>query len=157
MPNSSVMATSPGRLNPTSFGVGAAPHREDQLEPRPVRQGVGRSATRWTRKPPLGPPHRLGRKRISSQQLYNDITSSTSELFPSSSAASRVIFVRVLRAHGKLGGYAPRVKKVKDQLLRMLTKPRTTVIVGRGCNFREQQRLLCGHIHEGPTWTGSGA
>ena len=99
----------------------------------------------------LGPPHRPRRARriFEVRKLYNDITF-IDEFFTLEFCVEQKFYsFGFSERSGNWEIMSREFKKVKDQLLKMLTNRGQPVIVVEDGNFENSSELLLRHIHEG--------
>jgi stage V sporulation protein R len=147
--NSGVMATSPGRLNPYKLGVELFRNIED-------RWNRGQFGKEWDECDSMDQKRHwdrrtgLGRKRLFEvRKLYNDITF-IDEFFTLEFCIEQKFYsFGFSERSGNWEIMSREFKKVKDQLLRMLTNRGQPVILVEDGNFENRSELLLRHIHEG--------
>jgi stage V sporulation protein R len=147
--NSGVMATSPGRLNPYKLGVELLRNIED-------RWNRGQFGKEWDECDSMEQKRHwdrrtgLGMKRLFEvRKLYNDITF-IDEFFTLEFCVEQKFYsLGFSERSGNWEIMSREFKKVKDQLLRMLTNRGQPVIVVEDGNFENRSELLLRHIHEG--------
>jgi stage V sporulation protein R len=147
--NSGVMATSPGRLNPYKLGVELFRNVED-------RWNRGQYGKEWDECDSMDQKRHwdrrtgLGKKRLFEvRKLYNDITF-IDEFFTLEFCVEQKFYsFGFSERSGNWEIMSREFKKVKDQLLRMLTNRGQPVIVVEDGNFENRSELLLRHIHEG--------
>ena len=147
--NSGVMATSPGRLNPYKLGVELFRNIED-------RWNRGQYGKEWDECDSMDQKRHwdrrtgLGMKRLFEvRKLYNDITF-IDEFFTLEFCVDQKFYAfGFSERSGNWEIMSREFKKVKDQLLRMLTNRGQPVIVVEDGNFENRSELLLRHIHEG--------
>jgi stage V sporulation protein R len=147
--NSGVMATSPGRLNPYKLGVELFRNIED-------RWNRGQYGKEWDECDSMDQKRHwdrrtgLGMKRIFEvRKLYNDITF-IDEFFTLEFCVEQKFYsLGFSERSGNWEIMSREFKKVKDQLLRMLTNRGQPVILVEDGNFENRSELLLRHIHEG--------
>jgi stage V sporulation protein R len=155
--NSGVLATSPGRLNPYKLGVELFRSIEDRWN----RGQFGKEwdecdsmdqKRNWDRRTGLGP------KRIFEvRKLYNDITF-IDEFFTLEFCVEQKFYsFGFSERSGNWEIMSREFKKVKDQMLKMLTNRGQPVIVVEDGNFENKSELLLRHIHEGTDLDGAQA
>jgi stage V sporulation protein R len=152
--NAGVLATAPGRLNPYKLGV----ELFRSIEERWNRGQFGKEwdecdqmdlKRNWDRRTGLG------RKRIFEvRKLYNDITF-IDEFFTLEFCIEQKFYAfGFSERSGNWEIMSREFKKVKDQLLKMLTNRGQPVIVVEDGNFDNKSELLLRHIHEGADLDG---
>jgi stage V sporulation protein R len=147
--NSGVMATTPGRLNPYKLGVELFRNIED-------RWNRGQFGKEWDECDSMDQKRHwdrrtgLGRKRLFEvRKLYNDITF-IDEFFTLEFCIEQKFYsFGFSERSGNWEIMSREFKKVKDQLLRMLTNRGQPVILVEDGNFENRSELLLRHIHEG--------
>jgi len=147
--NSGVMATSPGRLNPYKLGVELFRNVED-------RWNRGQYGKEWDECDSMDQKRHwdrrtgLGKSRLFEvRKLYNDITF-IDEFFTLEFCIEQKFYsFGFSERSGNWEIMSREFKKVKDQLLRMLTNRGQPVIVVEDGNFENRSELLLRHIHEG--------
>ncbi len=147
--NSGVLATSPGRLNPYKLGVELLRNIED-------RWNRGQFGKEWDECDSMELKRNwdrrtgLGAKRIFEvRKLYNDITF-IDEFFTLEFCIEQKFYAfGFSERSGNWEIMSREFKKVKDQMLRMLTNRGQPVIVVEDGNFENRSELLLRHIHEG--------
>jgi len=147
--NSGVLATSPGRLNPYKLGVELFRNIEDRWN----RGQFGKEwddcdqmdlKRNWDRRTGLG-----AQRIFEVRKLYNDITF-LDEFFTLEFCIEQKFYsFGFSERSGNWEIMSREFKKVKDQLLRMLTNRGQPVIVVEDGNFENKSELLLRHIHEG--------
>jgi stage V sporulation protein R len=155
--NSGVLATSPGRLNPYKLGVELLRNIED-------RWNKGQFGKEWNecdsmeRKRNWDLRTGLGRKKLFEvRKMYNDITF-IDEFFTLEFCIDQKFYSFGFQERsGNWEIMSREFKKVKDQLLRMLTNRGQPVIVVEDGNFENRSELLLRHIHEGTDLDGGQA
>ncbi len=155
--NSGVLATSPGRLNPYKLGVELLRNIED-------RWNKGQFGKEWDECDSMDLKRNwdrrtgLGRKKIFEvRKLYNDITF-IDEFFTLEFCVEQKFYQFGFQERtGNWEIMSREFKKVKDQLLRMLTNRGQPVIVVEDGNFENRSELLLRHIHEGTDLDGAQA
>jgi stage V sporulation protein R len=155
--NSGVLATSPGRLNPYKLGVELLRNIEDRWN----RGQFGKEwdecdsmeqKRNWDRRTGLGM-----RRLFEVRKLYNDITF-IDEFFTLEFCVEQKFYMFGFQERsGNWEIMSREFKKVKDQLLRMLTNRGQPVIVVEDGNFENKSELLLRHIHEGTDLDGGQA
>ncbi len=152
--NAGVLATAPGRLNPYKLGI----ELFRSIEERWNRGQFGKEwdecdqmdlKRNWDRRTGLG------RKRIFEvRKLYNDITF-IDEFFTLEFCIEQKFYAfGFSERSGNWEIMSREFKKVKDQLLKMLTNRGQPVIVVEDGNFDNKSELLLRHIHEGADLDG---
>ncbi len=147
--NAGVMATSPGRLNPYKLGVELFRNIED-------RWNRGQFGKEWDECDQMDVKKNwdrrtgLGRARIFEvRKLYNDITF-IDEFFTLEFCIEQKFYsFGFSERSGSWEIMSREFKKVKDQLLKMLTNRGQPVIVVEDGNFDNKSELLLRHVHEG--------
>jgi stage V sporulation protein R len=147
--NSGVLATSPGRLNPYKLGVELLRNIEE-------RWNRGQFGKEWDECDSMDLKRNwdrrtgLGRKRLFEvRKLYNDITF-IDEFFTLEFCVEQKFYTFGFSDRsGNWEIMSREFKKVKDQMLRMLTNRGQPVIVVEDGNFENRSELLLRHIHEG--------
>ena len=147
--NSGVLATSPGRLNPYKLGVELLRNIED-------RWNRGQFGKEWDECDSMELKRNwdrrtgLGMKRLFEvRKLYNDITF-IDEFFTLEFCVEQKFYAfGFSERSGNWEIMSKEFKKVKDQMLRMLTNRGQPVIVVEDGNFENRSELLLRHIHEG--------
>jgi stage V sporulation protein R len=155
--NSGVLATSPGRLNPYKLGVELFRSIED-------RWNKGQFGKEWDECDQMDLKRNwdrrtgLGAKRIFEvRKLYNDITF-LDEFFTLEFCIEQKFYsFGFSERSGNWEIMSREFKKVKDQLLKMLTNRGQPVIVVEDGNFENKSELLLRHIHEGTDLDGNQA
>jgi stage V sporulation protein R len=155
--NSGVLATAPGRLNPYKLGVELFRNIED-------RWNKGQFGKEWDECDSMDLKRNwdrrtgLGRKKIFEvRKLYNDITF-IDEFFTLEFCVEQKFYMFGFQERtGNWEIMSREHKKVKDQLLRMLTNRGQPVIVVEDGNFENRSELLLRHIHEGIDLDGAQA
>jgi stage V sporulation protein R len=155
--NSGVLATSPGRLNPYKLGVELLRNIED-------RWNKGQFGKEWDECDSMEQKRNwdrrtgLGRQRIFEvRRLYNDITF-LDEFFTLEFCVEQKFYAFGFQERtGNWEIMSREFKKVKDQLLKMLTNRGQPVIVVEDGNFENRSELLLRHIHEGTDLDGGQA
>jgi stage V sporulation protein R len=147
--NSGVLATSPGRLNPYKLGVELL----RSIEERWNRGQFGKEwdecdsmelKRNWDRRTGLG-----RRRLFEVRRLYNDITF-IDEFFTLEFCVEQKFYTFGFSDRsGNWEIMSREFRKVKDQILRMLTNRGQPVIVVEDGNFENRSELLLRHIHEG--------
>jgi len=146
---SGVLATSPGKLNPYKLGVELLRNIED-------RWNKGQFGKEWDecdsmdQKKDWDRRTGLGRAKIFEvRKLYNDITF-LDEFFTMEFCVEQKFYSFGFQERsGNWEITSKEFKKVKDQLLKMLTNRGQPVIVVEDANFENRSELLLKHIHEG--------
>ncbi len=147
--NAGVLATSPGRLNPYKLGVELFRSIED-------RWNKGQYGKEWDECESMEQKRNwdrrtgFGAKRIFEvRKLYNDITF-IDEFFTLEFCVEQKFYsFGFSERSGSWEIMSREFKKVKDQMLRMLTNRGQPVIVVEDGNFENKSELLLRHIHEG--------
>jgi stage V sporulation protein R len=147
--NAGVLATSPGRLNPYKLGVELFRSIED-------RWNKGQFGKEWDECDSMEQKRNwdrrtgMGAKRIFEvRKLYNDITF-IDEFFTLEFCVEQKFYsFGFSERSGSWEIMSREFKKVKDQMLRMLTNRGQPVIVVEDGNFENKSELLLRHIHEG--------
>jgi len=155
--NSGVLATAPGRLNPYKLGVELFRNIEE-------RWNKGQFGKEWdectSMEQKLNWDRRtgLGRNKVFEvRKLYNDITF-IDEFFTLEFCVEQKFYMFGFQERtGNWEIMSREFKKVKDQLLRMLTNRGQPVIVVEDGNFENRSELLLRHIHEGIDLDGAQA
>ncbi len=155
--NAGVLGTSPGRLNPYKLGVELFRNIED-------RWNKGQFGKEWDECDSMDQKRNwdrrtgLGRQRIMEvRKLYNDITF-IDEFFTLEFCIEQKFYsFGFSERSGNWEIMSREFKKVKDQMLRMLTNRGQPVIVVEDGNFDNKSELLLRHIHEGIDLDGSQA
>ena len=155
--NSGVLATSPGRLNPYKLGVELYRNIEE-------RWNKGQFGKEWDECDSMEQKRNwdrrtgLGRQRIFEvRRLYNDITF-LDEFFTLEFCVEQKFYTFGFQERtGNWEIMSREFKKVKDQLLKMLTNRGQPVIVVEDGNFENRSELLLRHIHEGTDLDGGQA
>ena len=146
---SGVLATAPGRLNPYKLGVELYRNIEE-------RWNKGQFGKEWDECDSMDQKRNwdlrtgLGRKKIFEvRRLYNDITF-LDEFFTLEFCVEQKFYTFGFQERtGNWEIMSREFKKVKDQLLKMLTNRGQPVIVVEDGNFENRSELLLRHIHEG--------
>src|SRR5512140_40163 len=154
---SSVLATSPGRLNPYKLGVELLRNIED-------RWNKGQFGKEWDECDSMDLKKNwdrrtgLGRKKIFEvRKLYNDIAF-LDEFFTLEFCIDQKFYTFGFQERsGNWEIMSREFRKVKDQLLKMLTNRGQPVIVVEDGNFENRSELLLRHVHEGTDLDGSQA
>jgi stage V sporulation protein R len=146
---SGVLATSPGRLNPYKLGV----ELYRSIEERWNKGQFGKEWTEcdsmeqkrnWDRRTGLG-----RRKLFEVRKLYNDVTF-IDEFFTLEFCVEQKFYsFGFSERSGNWEIMSREFKKVKDQLLRMLTNRGQPAIYVEDGNFENRSELLLRHAHEG--------
>lgn len=155
--NSGVLATAPGRLNPYKLGVELYRNIEE-------RWNKGQFGKEWDECDSMDLKRNwdrrtgLGRKKIFEvRKLYNDITF-IDEFFTLEFCVEQKFYQFGFQERtGNWEIMSREFKKVKDQLLRMLTNRGQPVIVVEDGNFENRSELLLRHVHEGIDLDGAQA
>jgi stage V sporulation protein R len=147
--NSGVLATAPGRLNPYKLGIELYRSIEDRWNKGQFGKEWDECETMdlkrdWDRRTGLG------RKKIFEvRKLYNDITF-IDEFFTLEFCVEQKFYSFGFQERtGNWEIMSREFKKVKDQMLKMLTNRGQPVIVVEDGNFENRSELLLRHIHEG--------
>src|SRR6476659_4351365 len=151
---SGVLATAPGRLNPYKLGRELLRNIED-------RWNKGQFGKEWDECESMEAKRNwdrrtgLGMKRIFEvRKLYNDITF-IDEFFTLEFCVDQKFYAFGFQERtGNWEIMSREFKKVKDQLLKMLTNRGQPVIVVEDGNFENRSELLLRHIHEGTDLDG---
>lgn len=146
---SGVLATAPGRLNPYKLGVELYRNIEE-------RWNKGQFGKDWDECDSMEQKRNwdlrtgLGRKKIFEvRRLYNDVTF-LDEFFTLEFCVEQKFYTFGFQERtGNWEIMSREFKKVKDQLLKMLTNRGQPVIVVEDGNFENRSELLLRHIHEG--------
>ncbi len=146
---SGVLATAPGKLNPYKLGVELLRNIED-------RWNKGQFGKEWDecdsmdQKKDWDRRTGLGRAKIFEvRKLYNDITF-LDEFFTLEFCIEQKFYSFGFQERsGNWEIMSRDFKKVKDQLLKMLTNRGQPVIVVEDGNFENRSELLLKHVHEG--------
>jgi len=147
--NSGVLATSPGRLNPYKLGVELLRNVEDRWNKGQFGKEWDdcdsmEQKRNWDRRTGLGM-----RRLFEVRKLYNDITF-IDEFFTLEFCVEQKFYMFGFQERsGSWEIMSREFKKVKDQLLKMLTNRGQPVIVVEDGNFENKSELLLRHIHEG--------
>jgi stage V sporulation protein R len=155
--NSGVLATAPGRLNPYKLGVELLRNIEDRWNKGQFGKEwddceIMDLKRNWDRRTGLG-MQRLFEVR----KLYNDITF-IDEFFTLEFCIEQKFYsFGFSDRSGNWEIMSREFKKVKDQLLRMLTNRGQPVIVVEDGNFENKSELLLRHVHEGTDLDGGQA
>ena len=155
--NTGVLATAPGRLNPYKLGIELYRSIED-------RWNKGQFGKEWDECDSMDLKRNwdrrtgLGRNKIFEvRKLYNDITF-IDEFFTLEFCVEQKFYQFGFQERtGNWEIMSREFKKVKDQLLRMLTNRGQPVIVVEDGNFENRSELLLRHIHEGTDLDGAQA
>ncbi len=155
--NSGVLATAPGRLNPYKLGVELYRNIEE-------RWNKGQYGKEWDECDSMDLKRNwdrrtgLGRQKIFEvRKLYNDITF-IDEFFTLEFCVEQKFYQFGFQDRtGNWEIMSREHKKVKDQLLKMLTNRGQPVIVVEDGNFENRSELLLRHIHEGADLDGGQA
>jgi stage V sporulation protein R len=147
--NAGVLATAPGRLNPYKLGVELFRNIED-------RWNKGQFGKEWDECDSMEQKRNwdrrtgLGYKRIFEvRKLYNDITF-IDEFFTLEFCVEQKFYsFGFSERSGNWEIMSREFKKVKDQLLKMLTNRGQPVILVEDGNFENKSELLLRHVHEG--------
>ncbi|HEY4179451.1 MAG TPA: SpoVR family protein [Kofleriaceae bacterium] len=147
--NAGVMGTSPGRLNPYKLGVELFRNIED-------RWNKGQFGKEWDECDSMDQKRNwdrrtgLGSQRILEvRKLYNDITF-IDEFFTLEFCIEQKFYsFGFSDRSGNWEIMSREFRKIKDQLLKMLTNRGQPVIVVEDGNFENKSELLLRHIHEG--------
>jgi stage V sporulation protein R len=154
---SGVLATAPGRLNPYKLGVELYRNIED-------RWNKGQYGKEWDECDSMEQKRNwdrrtgLGRQKIFEvRKLYNDITF-LDEFFTLEFCIDQKFYTFGFQERsGNWEIMSREFKKVKDQLLKMLTnRGQPTILVEDG-NFENRSELLMRHVHEGTDLDGGQA
>ncbi len=154
---SGVFATAPGRLNPYKLGIELLRNIEE-------RWNKGQFGKEWEECDSMEQKRNwdrrtgLGRKKIFEvRKLYNDITF-LDEFFTLEFCIEQKFYSFGFQERsGNWEIMSREFKKVKDQLLKMLTNRGQPVILVEDGNFENRSELLLRHIHEGTDLDGSQA
>jgi stage V sporulation protein R len=146
---SGVLATAPGRLNPYKLGVELYRNIEE-------RWNKGQFGKEWDECDSMEQKRNwdlrtgMGRKKIFEvRRLYNDVTF-LDEFFTLEFCVEQKFYTFGFQERtGNWEIMSREFKKVKDQLLKMLTNRGQPVIVVEDGNFENRSELLLRHIHEG--------
>jgi stage V sporulation protein R len=146
---SGVLATAPGRLNPYKLGVELLRNIEE-------RWNKGQFGKAWDECDSMEQKRNwdlrtgLGRKKIFEvRKMFNDITF-IDEFFTLEFCIEQKFYSFGFQERsGNWEIMSREFKKVKDQLLKMLTNRGQPVIVVEDGNFENRSELLLRHIHEG--------
>ncbi|CAN5382430.1 SpoVR family protein [soil metagenome] len=146
---SGVLATAPGKLNPYKLGVELLRNIEE-------RWNKGQFGKEWDecdsmdQKKDWDRRTGLGRAKIFEvRKLYNDITF-LDEFFTLEFCIEQKFYSFGFQERsGNWEIMSRDFKKVKDQLLKMLTNRGQPVIVVEDANFENRSELLLKHLHEG--------
>jgi stage V sporulation protein R len=146
---SGVLATAPGRLNPYKLGVELYRYIEERWNKGQFGKewedcDSMEQKRNWDRRTGLG-----AKKIFEVRRLYNDITF-LDEFFTLEFCVDQKFYTFGFQERsGNWEITSREFKKVKDQLLRMLTNRGQPVIVVEDGNFENRSELLLRHIHEG--------
>jgi stage V sporulation protein R len=154
---SGVLATSPGRLNPYKLGIELYRNVEE-------RWNKGQFGKEWDECDSMEQKRNwdrrtgLGRGKIFEiRKLYNDITF-LDEFFTLEFCIEQKFYTFGFQERsGNWEIMSREFKKVKDQLLKMLTNRGQPTIVVEDGNFENRSELLLRHIHEGTDLDGGQA
>jgi stage V sporulation protein R len=154
---SGVLATAPGRLNPYKLGVELYRSIEE-------RWNKGQFGKEWDECDNMETKRNwdlrtgTGRQKIFEvRRLYNDITF-LDEFFTLEFCIDQKFYTFGFQERtGNWEIMSREFKKVKDQLLKMLTNRGQPVIVVEDGNFENRSELLLRHVHEGTDLEGSQA
>jgi stage V sporulation protein R len=152
--NSGVLATAPGRLNPYKLGIELYRSVEDRWNKGQFGKEWDECDTmdlkrNWDRRTGLG-----RNKIFEVRKLYNDITF-IDEFFTLEFCVDQKFYAFGFQERtGNWEIMSREFKKVKDQLLKMLTNRGQPVIVVEDGNFENRSELLLRHIHEGTDLDG---
>jgi stage V sporulation protein R len=154
---SGVLATSPGRLNPYKLGVELLRNIEE-------RWNKGQFGKEWDECDSMDQKRNwdrrtgLGRAKIFEvRKHYNDITF-LDEFFTLEFCIDQKFYTFGFQERsGNWEIMSREFKKVKDQLLKMLTNRGQPVIVVEDANFENRSELLLRHVHEGTDLDGNQA
>jgi len=146
---SGVLATAPGRLNPYKLGVELLRNIED-------RWNKGQYGKEWDECDSMEQKRNwdrrtgLGRQKIFEvRKLYNDITF-LDEFFTLEFCIDQKFYTFGFQERsGNWEIMSREFKKVKDQLLKMLTNRGQPAITVEDGNFENRSELLLRHVHEG--------
>ena len=155
--NAGVLATAKGQLNPYKLGVELYRNIED-------RWNKGQFGKEWDECDSMDQKRNwdrrtgLGRQRLFEvRKLYNDITF-IDEFFTLEFCIDQKFYAfGFSERSGNWEIMSREFKKVKDQLLRMLTNRGQPVIVVEDGNFENRSELLLRHVHEGIDLDGAQA
>lgn len=144
-----ILATAPGQLNPYKLGVELYRHIED-------RWNKGQFGLEWERCERLDERMAwdkktgLGRQKIFEvRKLYNDVTF-LDEFFTLEFCLEQKYYTVDYNKQNQTYEIASReFKKVKEQLLRMLTNGGQPVIAVENGNYENRGELLLAHSHDG--------
>lgn len=146
---SGVLATAPGRLNPYKLGIELYRNVEE-------RWNKGQFGKEYDECDSMEQKRNwdlrtgMGRKKIFEvRKLYNDVTF-LDEFFTLEFCVEQKFYTFGFQERsGNWEIMSREFKKVKDQLLKMLTNRGQPVIVVEDGNFENRSELLLRHIHEG--------
>ena len=147
--NAGVLATAPGRLNPYKLGVELFRNLEDRWNKGQFGKEWDECDSReqkrnWDRRTGLG-----AKRILEVRKLYNDITF-IDEFFTLEFCVEQKYYsFGFSERSGNWEIMSREFKKVKDQMLRMLTNRGQPVIVVEDGNFENKSELLLRHVHEG--------
>ena len=147
--NAGVLATAPGRLNPYKLGVELFRSIEDRWNKGQFGKEWDECDSmeqkrNWDRRTALGP-----RRIFEVRKLYNDITF-IDEFFTLEFCVDQKFYsFGFSERSGNWEIMSREFKKVKDQLLKMLTNRGQPVILVEDGNFENKSELLLRHVHEG--------
>jgi stage V sporulation protein R len=147
--NAGVLATAPGRLNPYKLGIELYRNIEDRWNKGQFGKEWAECDTmelkrNWDRRTGLGRD-----KIFEVRKLYNDITF-IDEFFTLEFCVDQKYYQFGFQERsGNWEIMSREHKKVKDQMLRMLTNRGQPAIVVEDGNFENRSELLLRHIHEG--------
>ena len=152
-----VLATAPGRLNPYKLGVELLRNIED-------RWNKGQYGKEWDECDSMEQKRNwdrrtgLGRQKIFEvRKLYNDITF-LDEFFTLEFCIEQKFYTFGFQERsGNWEIMSREFKKVKDQLLKMLTNRGQPAILVEDGNFENRSELLLRHVHEGTDLDGGQA
>jgi stage V sporulation protein R len=146
---SGVLATAPGRLNPYKLGVELYRNIEERWNKGQFGKEWNECDSmeqkrNWDRRTGLG-----GKKIFEVRRLYNDITF-LDEFFTLEFCVEQKFYTFGFQERsGNWEIMSREFRKVKDQLLRMLTNRGQPTIVVEDGNFENRSELLLRHVHEG--------
>jgi stage V sporulation protein R len=154
---SGVLATSPGRLNPYKLGVELYRNIED-------RWNKGQYGKEWDECDSMEQKRNWDRRTGTGRQkifevrkLYNDITF-LDEFFTLEFCIEQKFYTFGFQERsGNWEIMSREFKKVKDQLLKMLTNRGQPSILVEDGNFENRSELLLRHVHEGTDLDGGQA
>jgi stage V sporulation protein R len=154
---SGVLATSPGRLNPYKLGIELYRNVEE-------RWNKGQFGKEWDECDSMDQKRNwdrrtgMGRNKIFEiRKHYNDITF-LDEFFTLEFCIEQKFYTFGFQERsGNWEIMSREFKKVKDQLLKMLTNRGQPVIVVEDANFENRSELLLRHVHEGTDLDGNQA